>query len=158
MPEPLADRIAQLIDQAATLYSRLVVLVAPAGSGKTAVLRRVHERTGAPLINVNLELSRHMLDLAARHRVLQLQPLLNQIVITVPGETALLDNTEMLFDVALKHDPLMLLKGLSRHKTVVASWSGSVEGSYITYAAPGHPEYRRYRIEDFLLANLEDLT
>jgi len=158
MPEPLADRIVQLIDQAATLYSRLVVLVAPAGSGKTAVLRQVHERTGAPLISVNLELSRHMLDLTARHRVLQLQPLLNQIVITVPGETALLDNTEMLFDVALKHDPLMLLKGLSRHKTVVASWSGSAEGSYITYAAPGHPEYRRYRIEDFLLANLEDLT
>jgi hypothetical protein len=36
----------------------------------------------------------------------------------------LLDNIELLFDVHLKQDPLRLLQGLSRNKTVVATWNG----------------------------------
>ena len=66
MAEPLADRVIKRIGQAAELYHRLVVLVAPAGAGKTAALQDVHERTAAPLINVNLELSLALLDLTER--------------------------------------------------------------------------------------------
>ena len=49
MAEPLADSVIRGIGQAAELYHRLVILVAPAGAGKTAALQDVHERTGAPL-------------------------------------------------------------------------------------------------------------
>ena len=63
MAEPLADIVIHKMEQAAELSHRLVILVAPAGSGKTAVLLDVHKRTAAPYINVNLELSRRMLDL-----------------------------------------------------------------------------------------------
>ena len=38
----------------------------------------------------------------------------------------LLDNMEVIFDVGLKQDPLRLLQGLSRNKTVVAAWNGSI--------------------------------
>jgi ribose 1,5-bisphosphokinase PhnN len=62
MAEPLADRLIRAIDRAAGPYHRLVILVAPAGAGKTGTLRQVHERTAAPLINVNFEMSRRMLD------------------------------------------------------------------------------------------------
>lgn len=72
MAEPLANEVIKRIGQAAELYHRLVILAAPAGSGKTATLQEVHERTGAPLINVNLELSRPMLDLSERQRAVQL--------------------------------------------------------------------------------------
>ena len=58
MPEPLADQIIQKLEEAAALYYRLILVVAPANSGKTAALREVKKRTGAPLINVNLEISR----------------------------------------------------------------------------------------------------
>ena len=68
MPEPLADQLLRTIDQAAELYHRLIMLVAPAGAGKTAALRDVHQHRGVPLINVNLELSRRMLDLTERQR------------------------------------------------------------------------------------------
>ena len=80
MAEPLADRVIRRIGQAAELYHRLVMLVAPAGAGKTAALQDVHERTMAPLVNVNLELSRRMLDLTERQRALQLPRLLAEIV------------------------------------------------------------------------------
>ncbi len=151
MAEPLADQVTRKIDQATELYHRLLMVVAPSGMGKTSALHDVHERTGAPLINVNLEISRRMLDLTERQRALQLPRLLSEIVNTSQGHVILLDNIEILFDVSLRQDPLRLLQGLSRNKTVVAAWDGSIDNEYMTYATPDHPEYRRYRVRDFLV-------
>ena len=155
MAEPLADRVIKRIGQAAELYHRLVMLVAPVGAGKTAALQDVHERTAAPLVNVNLELSRRMLDLTERQRALQLPRLLAEIVGASAADVVLLDNVEVLFDVSLKQDPLRLLQGLSRNKTVVAAWSGSIDGEHMVYATPDHPEYKRYPLRDFLVVNPE---
>jgi hypothetical protein len=158
MIEPLVDRIIEKIAQAAELYHRLVILIAPAGAGKTAALQDVHERTSAPLVNVNLELSRRMLDLTERQRALQLPRLLSEIVMAPTAEVILLDNVEVLFDVSLKQDPLRLLQGLSRNKTVVAAWSGAIDGEHMLYATPDHPEYKRYPLRDFLVVNPEVIS
>jgi hypothetical protein len=158
MAEPLADKVIRRIDQAAEQYHRLVVLVAPAGAGKTAALQEVHERTSAPLVNVNLELSMRMLDLTERQRALQLPRLLAEIVGASAADVVLLDNIEVLFDVSLMLDPLRLLQGLSRNKTVVAAWSGSVEGKHMVYATPDHAEYKRYPLLDFLVVNQEAIA
>lgn len=158
MSEPLADRVIRRIGQAAELYHRLVMLVAPAGAGKTAALQDVHKRTAAPLVNVNLELSRRMLDLTERQRALQLPRLLAEIVGASAAEVILLDNIEVLFDVSLKQDPLRLLQGLSRNKTVVAAWGGSIDGVHMVYATPDHPEYRRYPLRDFLVVSPESVA
>lgn len=151
----LTDQIVRKLEQVTEQYYRLVLVVAPAGGGKTSALQDVSERTGAPLINVNLELSRRMLNLTKRQRALQLSKLLSDIVMEAGSDVVLLDNIEILFDVSLKQDPLRLLQKLSRNKTVVAAWNGSIVDGYLTYAVPGHPEYRRYRIRDFLVVNLE---
>jgi hypothetical protein len=156
--EPLADGVIRSIDAAAEQYYRLVMLVAPAGAGKTAALRDVHERTAAALVNVNFELSRGMLDLTERQRALQLPRLLAGIVGASAGEAILLDNIEVLFDVSLKQDPLRLLQGLSRNRTVVAAWSGSIDGGHMVYATPDHPEFRRYPVRDFLVVSPEAMA
>lgn len=158
MAESLADSVIRKIGQAAELYHRLVMLVAPAGTGKTAALRDVHQRTAAPIVNINLELSRRMLDLTERQRALQLPRLLSEIVGSSAAEVTLLDNIEVLFDVSLKQDPLRLLQGLSRNKTVVAAWSGSIDGAHMVYATPDHPEYRRYPLRDFLIVKPEAIA
>ena len=156
VPEPLADAIIRAIDQTVGMYHRLVMLVAPAGAGKTAALRAVHDRTSAPLFNVNLELSRRMLDLTERQRVLQLPSLLAEIVGASAADVVLLDNIEVVFDVSLRQDPLRLLQGLSRNKTVVAALSGSLHGEHMIYATPDHREYRRYPARDSLVVTPED--
>jgi len=155
MAEPLADQVTRKIDQAGELYHRLFMVVAPAGAGKTSALHDVHERTGAPLINVNLEISRRMLDLTERQRALQLPRLLSEIVNTDQGNVILLDNIEILFDISLRQDPLRLLQGLSRNKTVVAAWGGFIDKKHMVYATPDHPEYRRYPVRDFLVVSPE---
>lgn len=150
MAEPLADKVMLKIDHAVELYYRLIIMVAPAGAGKTAALQDVHCRMGAPLVNVNLEISRRMLDLTERQRALQLPRLLSEIVDASQADVILLDNIEVLFDESLKQDPLRLLQSLSRSKTVIAAWNGSIDNGHMTYATPDHPEYRRYPLRDFL--------
>jgi len=174
MAEPLADQVLRKIGEARELYHRLILMVGPAGSGKTSALQEVSASTSAPLVNVNLELSRRMLDLTEHQRARHVLRLLGEIVTNPPGadldarsapegsgprmarineatgELILLDNIEILFDVHLKQDPLRLLQGLSRNKTVVAAWNGSIVDGHMTYAVPGHPEYRSYSIGDLV--------
>ena len=158
MSELFADIVLQRIGQAVELYNRLVLLVAPPGAGKTVALQEVHRLTSAPLVNVNLDLARRMLDLTERQRILQLPRLLSEIVGTSEAELILLDNIEVLFDIALKHDPLRLLQGLSRNKTLVVAWSGFIDGEHMVYAMPDHLEYKRYPLRDFLVVNPEGIA
>jgi SAM-dependent methyltransferase len=142
--------------EVAGLYHRLVIVVGHFGSGKTAALQAVAERTGAPRINLNLELSRRLMDLTARQRALQLPALLNDILAAVPGDILLLDNIEILFDTALQQNPLHHFQAASRNRTVVVAWNGTVvrddRGKVsLTYATPDHPEYRRYPATDLML-------
>lgn len=158
MAKPLAEEIIEAIDQAGELYHRLVMLVAPSGAGKTAALQEVHRRIAAPLVNVNLELACRMLELTERQRALQLPRLLTDILNTSSTNIVLLDNIEVLFDVTLKQDPLRVLQGISRNKTVVAACSGSIEKQHLIYATPNHPEFKRYPLQDVLVVTPEEIA
>ena len=116
-----AERLSTSIAQASILYHRLVLLVAPAGMGKTNCLCALAEQQGFRYINVNLELSRCLLDLTERQRALQTPRLLADVVSKNGEPVVLLDNIEILFDVTLKQDPLRLLQGLSRNRTTVTA-------------------------------------
>ena len=146
----LSDTVSEQVEYANDLYHRLVLVVGTEGRGKTGALREIEARTGTPLVNVSLELSRRMLDLPERQRPLRVQRLLERIVAEIDSDIVLLDNIELLFDPVLRQDPLRLLRGLSRNRTVVAAWSGSIENGNIYYAARGHPEYRRYTTDGIL--------
>lgn len=147
--------LPEQIKAAAGLYNRLVLVVAGSGLGKTRLLRQISEELRAPLVNVNLEVSRRLLDLTERQRRLHLPRLLRDIVDEADTDIVLLDNLELLFDVGLKQEPLRLLQSLSRDKTIVACWNGAVDERYMTYATPEHPEYRRYPVQDFLVVSPE---
>jgi hypothetical protein len=139
-----ATQLEQAIAQAASQYFRLVILAGVFNSGKTAALRSVAERLGCPLVNVNLEMSKKMLDLTRAQRSRQVERLLKEVIAAAPGDVVLLDNLEILFDTALEVEPLRLLQVTSRNRTVVASWSGTFLDGTLIYAEPGHPEFIKY--------------
>jgi hypothetical protein len=151
MPESLADQIIQKIDEVATLYHRLILVVAPSGGGKTRALREVSQRTGFPYLNLNLELSRQLLDMTERQRLMRVSRLLGDMVNAQAAQAVLLDNTEFLFDPALQQNPLLLLQNISRNKVVVAAWNGTLEKDHLIYASPDHPEYHRYPARDLVI-------
>ncbi|MEW5865535.1 MAG: BREX-3 system P-loop-containing protein BrxF [Bacillota bacterium] len=78
MTETLCEQIIARIGETIGLYHRLVLIVAPSGSGKTRALQEVARRRNCPLINVNLELGRRLLDLIQRQRSLYIPQLLRK--------------------------------------------------------------------------------
>jgi len=150
-----SEEIIDKVNQAHELYHRLVLVVGASGSGKTSILQEVSKQTGFRYINLNLELSRALLELTERQRILRLPLLIDEIIGKTGDQVVLIDNIEILFEVSLKQDPLRLLQQISRNQTVVAAWNGTMAGGYLTYAAPNHPEYRRYPAHDLLIVTLE---
>lgn len=139
----LAEEIRTNLQEAHGLYCRLILVVGPAGSGKTAALLSLAESGGFPYLNLNFLLSQRLLEYPSRARAYRLRDALNEIL-KVSGDVVVLDNIEILFDPHLKQDPLRLLQLASRNRTIVASWNGEAVGRTLTYATAGHPEHRRY--------------
>ena len=139
-----SESVIEQMSKATEMYHRLVLVVAPSGSGKTAVLQDVAGTQGVPCVNVNLEVSKRMLDLTTKQRAIHAGELLRDVVEGAVGKVAVLDNLEILFDQSLHLDPLRVLKELARQQTVVASWNGRIGDRGLTYGDPDHPEYRHY--------------
>lgn len=154
MAEPIHDKIKRSLQAAEGQYHRLVLLVGETGSGKTGALREIAEEFGTFIININLVLSSELLELTAKQRSLRLPEILDQIANKVQA-LVVLDNIEILFDKELKQDPLRLLQGISRNRTVVASWNGTSTGGRLLYAETGHPEYRSYDSVDALIVGMD---
>ena len=155
MATSTSEEIIDKINQTHELYHRLVLVVGRSGSGKTSLLQEVSKQTGFRYLNLNLELSRALLELTERQRILRLPLLIDEIIGKTVDQVVLIDNIEILFEVSLKQDPLRLLQQISRNRTVVATWTGTIAGGYLTYAAANHPEYRRYPAHDLLVVTLE---
>jgi hypothetical protein len=136
--------LEQLLSALAGQYYRLALVVGSPGAGKTRLLKELCRRQKLPYVNINLELSRLLLELTAKERPLRTRRLLEDIIAEKPGDVIVLDNIELLFDPALKQDPLACLQAISRHRTLVVSWAGEHVDELLTYAEPAHPEYRRY--------------
>jgi len=148
--------LAVQVPAAAGAYHRLILVVGPPRTGKTSALRELSREHGWPLLNVNLELSERLLELTSRQRALRAPRVVAEIVEQHPGEVLLLDNIEILFSPDLQQDPLRLLQGLSRNRTVVAGWSGETDGENLTYAQPPHPEYQGYLRPQVILVRAPD--
>jgi Cdc6-like AAA superfamily ATPase len=148
------NELEAAIEQAFGQYYRLVVLAGAPGSGKTAALQDVAQKFGYALLNVNLELSKRMLELTRTQRSRQVERLLKEVIAAAPGDVVLLDNLEILFDTALEVETLRLLQGSSRNRTIVASWSGSFRDGTLTYAEPGHPEFVQFKQTDAVVISV----
>ena len=138
------DEISSAAREVADAYHRLVLLVGPPGAGKSARLRATADAQGWPLLNVNQVVAEALLELDARERAIKCKPVLADAVADAGGATVVLDNIEMLFEKHLQQDPLRLLQVLARTTTLVVSWPGSYDGRNLTFADPGHRDYRKY--------------
>ena len=154
MESSIQEQIHQAVISVESLYNRLVLIVGNPESGKNSELKTYSDSQYLKMINVNLELSRQLLGLTNKQRSLQL-PKLFENVLSTNSKIDLLTNIEILFDVSLKQDPLRLLQNSSRNKTIIASWNGSLSGTKLIYAEPGHPEYKEYDASDVFVINID---
>lgn len=99
--------------------------------------------TGNQRLNLSLALSQRLLDTPSRQVALAASQALGDLL--AGDDPLLVDHIELLFDPLLQIDPLRALKLASRRRHLLVIWPGRLdESAHLTYAEPGHPEYRRY--------------
>lgn len=157
----LADEVVRKMKDVGTMSHRLVLVIGPAGSGKTRVLKEVQRLTGAPRVNVTLEMSKRLLNLQEKERSLRAEAVFENMLSGfcredgTHFETVLLDNIEILFDPSLELDSLQLIQNASRNRTLVVGWPGCVKDGVLTYAEPDHPRYQRHEVKELVTVTLE---
>ena len=145
----IADKVINLLTPVGNNFSKLLMLVGPAFSGKTQCLKEVSERINIPYVNIGVELSNKLIDLSVKQQVLRVSGLTKEILNNIDSDVALVDNIELLFNPNLKIDPIRLLLNCSRNKTLVVAFSGKQKDNSIIYAEPDHREYRKFEIKDY---------
>jgi len=144
MIDAVALRVINAVRAVRDQYYKLVLVVGPARTGKTASLAAVANQCGWRRLNVNLRVSEQLLEFTQKQRKVRVAAILDELVRAENSSVVMLDNIELLFASELELDPLRLLQGLSRNLTIVAAWPGTVDVDCLTYAEPGHPEACRY--------------
>lgn len=138
----MLERLQQLAEDAATLKSKLILVVASTGGGKTEILSRLAESEGLPRVNVGIELSRKLLPVPSLQRSSEVMPLLRELMDQNGSEKcAIFDNIEILFEEDLRINPFDVLRKLAHARPLVAAWPGDFRDGRLTYARTGHREH-----------------
>jgi hypothetical protein len=148
----MIDELQRKISDTASLNSKLILLIGPPRSGKTALLGQLSDRIKAQVLNVGLALGRDLLALPRTRRHLQVSELFKALADTATSQGLLLvDNIELLFDRTLQVGALDLLRSQARVRPVVAVWPGDLRENRLSYAVSGHPEYQDHSPDGAIL-------
>ena len=148
----MIDELQRKISDTALLNSKLILLIGPPRSGKTALLGQLSDRMKAQVLNVGLALGRDLLALPRTRRHLQVSELFKALADTATSQGLLLvDNIELLFDRTLQVGALDLLRSQARVRPVVAVWPGDLRENRLSYAMSGHPEYQDHSPDGAIL-------
>lgn len=104
-----------------------------------------------PLMNVNLLLSEKIKEVPQNRRPYKIAELLYEFINDAEYEIVCIDYYEMLFEPSLRVNPFDLFTNLSRSKTLIITWRGTIKDNYFIYAEPGHPEYIKYSTKDAIV-------
>lgn len=139
----MIEELEHLVDDIASLNSKLVLLVGPPRSGKTALLAQLSARRDVPVLNVGAVLGRQILAIPSMRRHLQATDLLKDLADKMAHQgILLLDNIELLFDRTLKLNAIDVLKRHAHTHRVIVVWPGELREGRLSYGTTGHPEHQ----------------
>ena len=157
----MMDKVKQFvmnhIDSNDSRYIKLILIVGKSGSGKTMLMNELSTELNVNIQNVNLILSRELLEVTLKKRPLVVQKLFVDLF-EKQENYILLDNLEILFEPSLQCNPVNMLKNLSRNNIVISTWNGTYNNDKLTYAEQGHKEYGQFDIDGIFLVTMDGQT
>jgi len=144
----MIEKLDRLVDDIASLNSKLALLIGPPRSGKSSLLMQLSARRQVSVLNIGAALSRELLVVPSTRRHLHTADLLKNLADHFASNGLLLiDNIEVLFDRTLQLSPLDILKRHAHARRVIAVWPGELREDRLSYATTGHPEHQDYGID-----------
>jgi hypothetical protein len=126
--------------------SKLILVV----GDEPALLREAMTKQASALgwraVDLNVTLSRRLIPLTAEERGWEAWDVLDDVVGSHRDGVVLL-TSDILFETSLEFRPYETLRRLGRSGPVIAPWFGTVIGTEIFRAQPGHPEYQRVPLD-----------
>jgi predicted alpha/beta hydrolase len=110
---------------------------------------------GWPRLSVGQELGAALLAVAPRHRPRAADQWPRTCLRGMVPGPVLCTETDLLFEPALKLDPLRLMRDVSKVTRLVVAWPGSYADDVLAYAAPEHSHYRTWRRPEVSIVVLE---
>jgi hypothetical protein len=150
------DDLLQLVNDAGSLQSRLVLVMGGSDRRRGDLLSSAATHFGTQVLPLGIDFARRISTVARRQRPLQASALLRDSVdAAFPASSpALLDRTEILFDRTLQFHALDALRRLAHARTVVAAWPGELRDQRLMYATANHPEHCDYPAAGFLVHHI----
>ena len=130
------------LDNLNNCYYKLLIVC---GANRDPMFTEMIEDLKIPTINLNLELSKALLEIPINRRSRKVREIVEKIIWDCHSNKIYFNHIELLFHPDLNQDPLKLFLPLSRNKTLIISWTGEYKSGILTFAEFGHPEYKAYR-------------
>ncbi len=137
----IVDELNKQVVVAAGSDYKMVLVVGAPGSGKSKILR---DYPKSKYININKELSKKLQHKAPETHHLEVKNALQEIIDTYQDAIIVFDNIGILFRKIMKIDPLDIILKLNTTKVLIVSWVGNYDGTTLSWAEPGRPDYRVY--------------
>lgn len=145
--DELLHRVESACNEAQYYSHRLILVTIPVDLHSKIEAETEVLNCPIRLINLSKELARNLVSLSIRERVRQLEAQVDKIANDC-GSSVWLTKLNVLFEPALDNDPMRLLKGIAKSKTVVAIWPGEITETSVVYSKPGKPDYKTYPLKE----------
>ncbi|MBL9185852.1 MAG: BREX-3 system P-loop-containing protein BrxF [Opitutaceae bacterium] len=140
MSSGFPEKIDETIRHARSGRHRLVLVIGDAGSGKSAFLQSIAAARAMQFLSLGEPLGIRLLETSPRTRPLVIEDTVRQFIDGTRAGVCI-DGTDILFNPALRCDPLRLACSISQNTFVAFTLTGRIEGKRFVHGYPDHPEF-----------------
>lgn len=142
--ENIKTEIDQAIKSGSFQSSNLILLVL----NPTEIDEVIVKNVDSQFKNLSKLLSEKLVVLSLKDREQYLHSLVSDLV-KEAVDICYFSRINLLFEESLQADPLKLLQHAAKKKPIIVVWPGSLDSMSLSYAKPGLPDYRSYKLNEF---------
>ncbi|MBO8173527.1 MAG: BREX-3 system P-loop-containing protein BrxF [Bacillaceae bacterium] len=155
MYEEMKQSVQFALEQLEGRRHRLLLLVSEDQRKLYQVLNDVASKHQIPILNMNLSLSEELINVPVDRRPRKVGEIVEKILRHQKKDLVIISHIELLFDHSLHLNPIKLFEELSKTKTLIVGWNGKYENNVLSYADPGHSDYRSYYDCDAIIFSIK---
>ncbi|TMP55066.1 BREX-3 system P-loop-containing protein BrxF [Pseudoalteromonas sp. S1612] len=142
--ENIKTDIDQAIKSGSFQSSNLILLVL----NPTEIDEVIVKHVDTQFKNLSKLLSEKLVVLSLKDREQYLHSLVSDLV-KEDEDICYFSRINLLFEESLQADPLKLLQHAAKKKPIIVIWPGSIDSMSLSYAKPGVPDYKSYKLNEF---------